>query len=82
MIESCTILTTDANELMRPIHNRMPVILPRDDYAQWVDPSLQDREALQPLLRPFPPEEMAAYPVSAFVNAPRNEGPQCSEKVA
>jgi len=82
VIESCAVLTTDANELMRPIHNRMPVILPREEYGQWLDPSLQDQEALQRLLRPFPPEGMAAYPVSTFVNAPRNEGPQCVEKVA
>jgi putative SOS response-associated peptidase YedK len=50
--------------------------------AQWLDANLQDREALQCLLRPFPPEGMVAYPVSTFVNAPRNEGPQCVEKVA
>jgi putative SOS response-associated peptidase YedK len=67
---------------MRPINNRMSVILPREDYARWLDANLQDREALQRLLRPFPPDEMAAYPVSTFVNAPRNEGPQCVEKVA
>jgi putative SOS response-associated peptidase YedK len=82
VIESFTILTTDANELMRPIHNRMPVILPRADHGAWLDPGLQDRETLTQMLRPFPPEEMSAYPISTFVNAPRNEGPQCVEKVA
>jgi putative SOS response-associated peptidase YedK len=76
VIESFTILTTDANELMRPIHNRMPVILPPADYAAWLDPKQQDREALTQLLRPFPPDDMLAYPVSTFVNSPRNEGPQ------
>jgi putative SOS response-associated peptidase YedK len=82
IIESCTILTTDANELMRPIHDRMPVILPRADYAAWLDPKVQDRETLTQLLHPFPSDEMAAYPISTFVNAPKNEGPQCVERVA
>jgi putative SOS response-associated peptidase YedK len=82
VIESFTILTTDANELMRPIHNRMPVILPPADYAAWLDPKEQDREALTKLLRPFSPDEMVAYPISTFVNSPRNEGPKCVEKIA
>jgi putative SOS response-associated peptidase YedK len=82
VIESCTILTTEPNELMRPIHNRMPVMLSREDYSAWLDPKLEDGEMLAKFLRPFPAEQMAAYPVSTFVNAPRNEGPQCIEKVA
>jgi putative SOS response-associated peptidase YedK len=82
VIESCTIVTTDANELMRPIHDRMPVILPRANYAQWLDPKLQDPETLAPLLRPFPADQMTADAVSTFVNAPQNEGPQCIEKLA
>lgn len=74
---SCTVITTEPNALMRTIHNRMPVILPRNAYAQWLDPNEQAPERLQPLLTPFPAEEMTAYPVSTFVNNPHNESAQC-----
>jgi putative SOS response-associated peptidase YedK len=80
-IESCTILTTDANELMAPIHNRMPVILAPADYDVWLDPAVQEVERLQPLLRPFSPGAMTAYPVSTVVNNPKNEVAQCVEPV-
>ena len=75
-IESCTILTTRPNELMEPIHNRMPVILEREDYDVWLEPGDQPEQGLH-LLRPFPSHKMATYPVSTFVNNPRNEGHQC-----
>lgn len=75
-IDSCTILTTSPNELMRPIHNRMPVILEPEDFEMWLDPGPSPTDALH-LLRPFSPEKMATYPVSTFVNSPRNEGPEC-----
>ena len=78
-VESCTILTTDANELMQPIHERMPVILPPDQYDLWLDPRCQDSEKLAKLLRPFPSEGMLAYRVSALVNNPKNDVPQCVE---
>src|SRR5207244_4385321 len=78
-IESCTILTTTANELMQPLHDRMPVILPTDAYGQWLDPACQDRDVLLPLLRPYPAEEMLAYPVSTLVNKVQNEDPRCLE---
>jgi len=80
-VESCTILTTDANELMQPIHERMPVILPPDQYDLWLDPRCQDSEKLAKLLRPFPSEEMLAYPVSTLVNNPNNDVPQCVEAI-
>ena len=76
-IRSCTIVTTEPNELMAPIHNRMPVILPHDAYAQWLDTAPQTRETLQPLIRPYPAEEMAAYPVSTLVNSPKNDRAEC-----
>lgn len=76
-IDSCTLLTTDPSELLRPIHNRMPVILHPQDYDLWLDPEVQDPEALQPLLRPYPSEEMTAYPVSLGVNNPANNNPEC-----
>ena len=59
-VESCTILTTDANELMRPIHERMPVIVPPDQYSLWLDPRCQDAGKLAKLLRPYPSTHMLA----------------------
>jgi putative SOS response-associated peptidase YedK len=78
-IESCTLLTTEPNELLRPIHNRMPVILPADDYQRWLDPAVETGEQLVPLLRPYPAEQMTSDPVSTFVNSPANEGAKCIE---
>jgi putative SOS response-associated peptidase YedK len=78
-IESCTLLTTAANEMMRPLHDRMPVILQPDDYALWLDPQETKADQLLPLLRPFPSERMTAYPVSTIVNSPFNEIPACIE---
>ena len=76
-IDSCTIITTEPNELMAPFHDRMPVILRPEDYDAWLDPECSDVSKLQPLLRQSPADEMVAYPVSAIVNSPRNETPQC-----
>jgi putative SOS response-associated peptidase YedK len=76
-VETCTILTTQANDLVRPIHNRMPVILEPRAYASWLDPELHDGAALQPLLHPYPASAMAAYPVSRLVNNPKNDDAQC-----
>jgi putative SOS response-associated peptidase YedK len=73
-IESCTIITTDANELVRQIHDRMPVILDAGDYALWLDPSAKP-ERLQPLLRPAVASALVAVPVSSRVNSPKNDDP-------
>jgi putative SOS response-associated peptidase YedK len=81
-IESCTLLTTQPNELMSSLHNRMPVILHPKDYDLWLSPEVQQAELLQPLLRPYPSEEMEAYPISRFVNSPGNDGPKCIEPLA
>lgn len=81
-IESCTIVTTDANALLRPLHNRMPVILNHQACQQWLDPEVNDTAALEALLRPFPSDEMTAFPVSTLVNSPRNESPDCIEPAA
>jgi putative SOS response-associated peptidase YedK len=80
-VESCTILTTDANKLTRPIHDRMPVIVDPKDFKQRLVPA-ERPDVLQELLRPYPPKSMEAYPVSTFVNNVRNTGPQCVEPLA
>ncbi|MFZ0695179.1 MAG: SOS response-associated peptidase, partial [Alphaproteobacteria bacterium] len=72
VIESFTIIVTEANELMKPIHDRMPVILDPADYAAWLDTKTPAADA-QVLLRPFPSEALRAYPVSTRVNSPRND---------
>lgn len=80
VVESCTILTTDANDVVRALHDRMPVILAAGDYALWLDPKAKP-ELLKTLLRPFDAEPMEAYPVSTVVNSPRNETPECIKPV-
>jgi putative SOS response-associated peptidase YedK len=67
---SCTIITTEASELLKPIHERMPVILTPDAEAAWLNPDIQDPEKLLPLLKQYPPEEMEFYAVSRDVNSP------------
>jgi len=76
-IETCTILTTAANAVLAPIHDRMPVILPPWEYSRWLDPSIKDPDSLAPLLVPFPPEEMLAYPVNPRVNVPSADDKGC-----
>lgn len=76
-IESCTILTTDANELVADLHDRMPVILDPERFDAWLDPAAEDPARLMRLLTPYPAERMTLYPVSTVVNSPRHEGPEC-----
>jgi putative SOS response-associated peptidase YedK len=78
-LETFTILTTDPNELMEPIHNRMPVILDPRDYARWLQPGDPARPPID-LLRPFPAEKMLAWPVSGRVGNVRNNDPQLLEQ--
>jgi putative SOS response-associated peptidase YedK len=78
-IASYTILTTDANELMRAVHDRMPVILHERDYESWLDPKNEKLEVLGGLLTPFPAGEMRAYPIGTRVNNTRNDGPELIE---
>jgi putative SOS response-associated peptidase YedK len=75
-VRSCTIITTEPNELMASLHNRMPVILKPADYEQWLDPAPRTPDSLAPFLKPFPAGEMSAYPVSMLVNSPANERPE------
>lgn len=76
-ILSCTIITTEPNDVMAPIHNRMPVILPDDALDLWLDPNQQSPEILQPLLTAYDPAKMHTYPVSKMVNSPANDHPDC-----
>jgi putative SOS response-associated peptidase YedK len=77
VLTTCTIITTAANELLRPIHERMPVIVPPEAYSQWLDPAVTQREPLEALLTPFPADAMTGYPVSRTVNNVRNDSPAC-----
>ena len=76
-VKSCTIITTEPNELLAPLHDRMPLILPPEAYAVWLDPAPRKPEELQKLLVPYPAAEMTAYPVSPQVNSPENDQPEC-----
>ncbi len=78
-IDSCTVITTEPNELVRPLHNRMPVILRPEYFDRWLDPSIQDAESLQPLLAAYPADDMTAYPVSTYVNDPSHDNAKCIE---
>jgi putative SOS response-associated peptidase YedK len=75
-VETCAILTTEANAVVRPVHERMPVILRPEDFAAWLDARRPPAE-LHALLRPYPAEEMEARAVSRRVNDPRHEGADC-----
>lgn len=81
VIDSCTHLTTEPNELVRPLHDRMPVILKPENYELWLDPGIQQPEQLQPLLSPYPSEEMVAFPVSTQVNNPAANAPELVKAV-
>lgn len=81
-IESCTILTTEANEVASAVHDRMPVILGRDACRSWLDPDIEDAGALQQLLRPYPAAEMSACQVNPIVNKAGNDVPECIAPLA
>jgi putative SOS response-associated peptidase YedK len=81
-VETCTILTTTANNLVRPVHDRMPVILSPNDFARWLDPTYQRVEGLTPLLAPAPADGWEAVPVGPRVNSPRADDPGCVEPAA
>lgn len=75
--DTFTILTTSANELIRPLHDRMPVILDPKDFDLWLDPAIDDRERLEPLLAPYDPDQMETFPVSRSVNSPAHDAADC-----
>jgi putative SOS response-associated peptidase YedK len=76
-LETCTILTTEANDRTRPIHDRMPVILSPPDFAMWLDPNLPQADRLLSLLRPYDSTPLAADPVETWVNKPQHDDPRC-----
>lgn len=78
-LESCVIVTTDAMDTLRNIHERMPVVIPRERFAEWLDPANDDVSALAPLLDPANAGPLVATPVARRVNSPRNEGPELIE---
>lgn len=78
-VDSCTIMTTSANDLVGEIHDRMPVILHDIDYDLWLEPEMQDPARLKRLYQPFPAAEMESYLVDPKVNNARNEGPELIE---
>jgi putative SOS response-associated peptidase YedK len=81
-IASCSIITTAANETVGPVHDRMPVILPDSTWEQWLDPAINNSQQVLPLLKPYDPTAMKASAVSAIVNNPKIESPECIQAIA
>ena len=75
-VHSYAIITTDANERMKEIHSRMPVILDRSNEAEWLDPNNTPVSELKNLLKPCPSDWMEVYPISTMVNSPKNNNPE------
>ena len=78
-VQAFTILTTEPNEVTVKIHDRMPVIVRKEDYARWLDPSVREADKLLHILAPYPAEEMIAYPIRPLVNNVKNDGPELIE---
>ena len=81
-VPSCAIITTAANDLLMPIHDRMPVILPKDAEEFWLDGSVDDPGALSGVLAPFTADAMEAYEVSTPVNSAANNHPEVIARIA
>jgi len=81
LVDSCTIITTPANGIIAPVHDRMPAILRRKEFSHWLDRHVKDLRELQPLLAPYPASEMKLTPVNPVVSNPRNDSPECIEPV-
>jgi putative SOS response-associated peptidase YedK len=80
-LDTCTIITGPPNDLVEPLHDRMPVILPPESRDAWLDPASRDEGRLLGLLRTLPANELEAYPVSRHVNSPDHDDPKCVERV-
>lgn len=79
-VSTCTVITTEANEIVRPIHDRMPVILPKEMQDKWLDPETDEATLLE-LLKPYPSDEMETRYVSSLVNSVKVDSPECLEAV-
>ncbi|MEE9578118.1 MAG: SOS response-associated peptidase family protein, partial [Gemmatimonadota bacterium] len=75
------ILTTDANDLVAPLHERMPVIVSPEDHRLWLDPGVRRHEDLEKLLKPLPDDELIALPVSSYVNRTDHDDIRCIEAI-
>ncbi len=80
VIESCTLLTCEPNELMAAIHDRMPVMIPPEGFDAWLDVQEYAEGNVSKLLRPFDSDQMTAYRVSTFVNSPKNDSEKCVDR--
>jgi putative SOS response-associated peptidase YedK len=80
-IETCSILTTEANGFMRAVHERMPAILLKPQHAAWLDPAAKQAKELQELLKPLPDDALEMYPVTTKVGSPKFEDPSCVEPI-
>jgi putative SOS response-associated peptidase YedK len=80
-VRTCAIVTGEPNALVAPIHDRMPVILPQEAWAQWLGEEPAEPDELRGLLTPFPAERMCAYPISSRVNSVKNDVPELIEAV-
>ena len=79
-LQSFTVITTEANEMLKAIHDRMPVILSGENEGKWLDLELKEPAQLTPLLKPYPSEMMDSYDVSTVVNNPSNDRPECIQE--
>jgi len=78
-VRTCTIITGPPNELMRPIHDRMPVIVRPEDYRRWIEPGQREAQEMLPMLGTYPAGEMEAFAVGTKVNSPAIDSPECME---
>ncbi len=79
LLETFTIITTEANDVLKPVHDRMPVIIKAENYDQWLDPKVKNTEKLEKLLAPYPAGEMDSHTVSKAVNSPTADSPELTE---
>jgi len=80
-LHTCSIVTTTPNSLMKTIHHRMPVIVLKELEKVWLNPEISDENVLKKIFKPYPSNEMEAYPVSKMVNSPKMNLPECMEPV-
>jgi putative SOS response-associated peptidase YedK len=81
MVKTCTIVTTEPNELLKPIHSRMPVMVPKDTEPLWLEARVRSKAELERVLQPYPAAEMELFEVAPLVNSPANDRPECVQPV-